>query len=427
MPRAGGQYVYLREAFGPLCGFLYGWTLFLVIQTGTIAAVAVGFAKYLGTFFPAVSQSRYLIAPVSLGGGYALSLSTAQCAAIALVLGLTALHTRGIEGGKWVQNAFTAAKSLALVLLVGASFVFALRRGACGDASPWKTNLDAFIASAAAEPPLKFGLDVGSAVGLGVAVLVAQTNSLFSSDAWNNVTFVAGEVKRPAYTLPRALALGTVSVTVLYLLCNVGYLAVLPFESLAHAPEDRVAVAAAQVLLPAGGAEWMAGAILVSIFGCESGLVLAGARAFYAMARDGLFFRGAATLNPQRVPATALWVQAAWSSALVLPRTERTSADGSVSYGSLYNDLLAYVMATALLFYVLCMFAIVRLRRTRPDLPRPYRAWGYPFVPMAYAAGAILLVGVLTVFLPATTLPGAVLVLSGLPVYGWWSRSRVPR
>ena len=412
MPRAGGQYVYLREAFSPLCGFLYGWTLFLVIQTGTIAAVAVAFARFMGVFLPAVAEDHYLIAPVHLSTGYALSLSTAQLVAIVLIALLTWSNTRGIEYGRIVQNIFTVAKTGALIALIAAGLLLgwnaAVVTANFGDFWTPRGYVD-----------ITAGVSAATAFGLFVALCVAQTGSLFSSDAWNNITFTAGEVRDPRRTLPLSLALGTGIVTALYLLANVAYLVTLPLSAIQHAPSDRVATATLDAIVPGAGAALMAGAILVSTFGCNNGLILAGARAYYAMARDGLFFRSIARLNARKVPASGLVLQGVWSALLVLPRT---FDPGTGRYGNLYSNLLDYVISAALIFYILTIAGIFRLRATRPDAPRPYRAFGYPLVPVLYIAGALTILVVLFIYRPATTWPGLAIVLLGLPVYGWWSR-----
>ena len=411
MPRAGGQYVYLREAFSPLCGFLYGWTLFLVIQTGTIAAVAVAFARFLGVLWPAIGEDRYLIAPLHLSDGYALSLSTAQLVAVLMIALLTWTNTRGLQYGKAVQNVFTVAKTGALVALIAAGLLLGWQTGAAGMnfADPWTPQNPAAVAP---------GLTAATAIGLFVALCVAQTGSLFSSDAWHNITFTAGEVRNPRRTLPLALGLGTAIVTVLYLSANLAYLVTLPIEAIQHAPSDRVGTAALERIVPGLGAGLMALAILVSTFGCNNGLILAGARAYYAMARDGLFFRPAGTLNAARVPAAGLVLQGAWSVLLVLPRTY----DPVRGYGNLYGNLLDYVVSAALIFYVLTIAGIFRLRRTRPDAERPYRALGYPWVPLLYIGGAATILLVLFTYRPATTWPGLAIVLMGLPVYYAWRR-----
>src|SRR5215212_10166010 len=286
MPKAGGQYVYLREAFSPLWGFLYGWTLFLVIQTGTIAAVAVGFARYTGVHVPWVSESNYIIEPVRFGG-YALSLSTAQLFGLLLIALLTFMNTRGLKLGKLVQNVFTVAKTGALVALILLGLFVGYNAVAAGGnfGDLWTVRQNANLAEVGS------GLTAAVAFGLFVGICVAQTNSLFSADAWNNITFTAGEVKNPRRNIPLSLTFGTILVIGLYLLANVAYLAALPFEAIQNAPSDRVASETANVIFPGTGATIMAVAIMISTFGCNNGLILAGARAYYAMARDGLFFR----------------------------------------------------------------------------------------------------------------------------------------
>lgn len=414
MPRAGGQYVYLREAFSPLCGFLYGWTLFLVIQTGTIAAVAVGFARYLGALWPAIADDRYLVAPIHLTSSYAVSLSTTQLVGLLLIAALTFTNTRGLEYGKVVQNVFTTAKTGALLGLALVGLLLGWNADVVQQnfSSVWSTRTVTDIAP---------GLSAVSALGVFIAVCVSQTGSLFSADAWNNITFTAGEVKDPRRNVPLSLACGTLIVIGLYLLANVAYLVTLPFEAIQQAPGDRVATSALDRIFPGAGATVMAVGIMVSTFGCNNGLIMAGARAYYAMAKDGLFFRGAARLNDAQVPATSLWLQGLWAALLVLPRTHNVATG---AYGNLYSNLLDYVVSAALLFYILTIGGVFRLRVTRPDADRPYKAFGYPVVPALYILGAVVILGVLVVYRPATTLPGFVLVLLGLPVYYVWHPAR---
>jgi APA family basic amino acid/polyamine antiporter len=412
MPRAGGQYVYLREAFSPLWGFLYGWTLFLVIQTGTIAAVAVAFARFLGVLVPGIAEDHYLIAPVHLSTGYALSLSTAQVVAIALIALLTWTNTRGIDYGRIIQNVFTVAKTGALVALIGAGLLIGWNHAAVS------ANFGDFWTPRGQVDNVP-GLSAATAFALFVALSVAQSGSLFSSDAWNNITFTAGEVKNPRRNLPIALAGGTAIVTALYLLANVAYLVTLPLAAIQHAPSDRVATATLEVIAPGMGAQIMAAAILVSTFGCNNGLILAGARAYYAMARDGLFFTAISRLNTAKVPAAGLVVQGVWSALLVLPRTYNVETG---KYGNLYSNLLDYVISAALLFYVLSIVGVFRLRATRPNADRPYRAFGYPIIPALYVLGASAILLVLFIYRPATTWPGLVIVLLGLPVYAMWRK-----
>jgi APA family basic amino acid/polyamine antiporter len=410
MPRAGGQYVYLREAFSPLWGFLYGWTLFLVIQTGTVAAVAVGFARYFGVLVPWISEDNYLIAPVHLSEGYALSLSTTQLVGIAMIALLTWTNTRGLEYGRIVQNVFTTAKTGALIGLIAAGLLIGWNQAAVSD------NFGNFWHARGAADIVP-GLSATTVFGLCIAVLVAQTGSLFSADAWNNITFTAGEVKDPRRNIPLSLALGTAVVISLYLLANVAYLVTLPLADIQHAPADRVATATLDAIVPGAGALLMAIAIMISTFGCNNGLILAGARAYFAMARDGLFFRSAGRLNDAKVPAWALALQGVWAAFLVLPRTYNPATS---AYGNLYGNLLDYVVSAALIFYILTIAGIFRLRRTRPQAERPYRAFGYPAIPALYIAGAATILIVLFAYRTATTWPGLVIVTLGLPVYLLW-------
>src|SRR6266700_3005529 len=414
MPKAGGQYVYLREAFSPLWGFLYGWTLFLVIQTGTIAAVAVGFARYMGVLVPWVSESNYLIAPIRFGG-YAVSLSTAQFVGLSLIAFLTFTNTRGLEVGKLIQNVFTTAKTGALIALIVLGIVVGLRSGAGA------ANFSDFWTIRGNLQDVGAGLTAATAFGLFVGICVAQTNSLFSADAWNNITFTAGEVINPRRNVPLSLAFGTFLVIGLYLLANVAYLATLPFAAIQNAPSDRVASETANVIFPGAGATIMAVAIMVSTFGCNNGLILAGARAYYAMARDGLFFRRVGELNKNHVPAWGLMIQGIWAGALVWPRTVKTDATGTVTgYGNLYGNLLDYVISAALIFYILTIIGIFVLRRKQPDVERPYKAFGYPIVPALYIVGAAVILFVLFVYQTATTWPGLIIVLTGVPAYFLW-------
>jgi len=410
MPRAGGQYVYLREAFSPLWGFLYGWTLFLVIQTGTIAAVSVGFARYFGALVPGIRDDNYLVPPIHLSTGYALSLSTTQLVAIVIIAALSWTNTRGLEYGKIIQNVFTTAKTGALLGLILVGVFLGWNHAAVADnfGNLWATRGAVEIAP---------GLTAATAFGLFIAVCVSQTGSLFSADAWNNITFTAGEVKDPRRNIPLSLALGTSIVIGLYLLANVAYLVTLPLDQVQHAPGDRVATATLNAIFPGLGGTIMAIGIMISTFGCANGLILAGARASYAMARDGLFFRASGRLNAAKVPAWALTLQGLWAAFLVLPRTYNPATR---AYGNLYNDLLAYVISAALIFYILTIAGLFRLRQTQPNADRPYRAIGYPIVPALYIAGAATILIVLFVYQSATTWPGLVIVLLGVPVYFLW-------
>jgi len=407
MPHAGGQYVYLREAWSPLCGFLYGWTLFLVIQTGTVAAVSVGFARYLGVLWPRVSEANYLIGPIHITSTYAISLSTAQLVGVVLIMLLTWSNSRGIRYGRIVQNVFTSAKlgSLIGVIVLGLFIGWNAVTVKANFADAWTPRGYTALAG---------GLLPTMGFGLFVAMCVAQVGSLFAADAWNNITFTAGEVKHPQRNLPLSLALGTLVVIGLYLLVNLAYVVVLPIDQVQHAPSDRVAGAMLQTVLPAAGAALMALAIMVSAFGCMNGMLMSGARAYYAMARHGLFFQRAGALNQSRVPGSSLKMQGLWTAVLVLLRTYDPSTR---SYGNLYSNLLDYVVSAALLFYILTIAGVFRLRRLKPKAERPYRAFGYPVIPALYilAAGGIL--AVLCVYRPSTTFPGMVIVLIGVPVF----------
>ncbi|MBM3802180.1 MAG: amino acid permease [Acidimicrobiia bacterium] len=429
MPKAGGQYVYLREAFSPLWGFLYGWTLFLVIQTGTIAAVAVGFGRFLGVLLPAVSPTAWLVKPVNLSTHYAISLSMQQLVAILLIVFLTGINSRGLSVGKWIQNIFTSAKMLALLALIVLGTIVGR------NAEAVSANFSDFwsVRGASAIEPDFYWLTAVSATagpfGLLVAFCVVQVGSLFSSDAWNNITFTAGEVRQPQRNLPLALILGTGSVVVLYLLANVAYLSTLPLEKIQQAPDDRVATAMLSVVFGDSGALIMAAAIIVSTFGANNGIILAGARVYYAMARDRLFFGATGKLNRHHVPGVGLALQCVWACLLVLPRTRLRdssgaplidAASGLERYGNLYSNLLDYVVFAVLFFYVFTIAGLFRLRRTQPEAERPYRAVGYPFVPALYLAAATVIMAVLLLYRTQTTWPGLIIVLSGIPVYFAW-------
>jgi APA family basic amino acid/polyamine antiporter len=432
MPKAGGQYVYLRESYSPLWGFLYGWTLFLVIQTGTIAAVAVAFARFLGVLAPSISPVSWIIAPIPISANYAFSLSWQQFFAILLIAFLTLANTRGLNWGKYIQNIFTSAKTLALIGLVILGIFFGR------NASAIQANFSHMWAAEGAqviEPGADFlrrwipALSVTSGLfGLFVAYSVAQVGSLFSADAWNNITFTAGEVKNPRRDVPLSLALGTAIVISLYFLANVAYLSTLPLHQIQTAADDRVATAVLSAILGGAGAAVMAIAITISTFGCVNGLIMAGARVYYAMARDGLFFRSIGELNDRHVPSRALFLQGVWAALLVLARTRRVDALGTVAYGNLYSDLLDYVVFSVLIFYVLTIAGVFVLRRKRPGVERPYRAFGYPVVPALYIIIAVAIMVVLILYKTQTTWPGLLIVLLGLPVYWAWHRnSRQPK
>ncbi|MBC8124434.1 MAG: amino acid permease [Candidatus Kapabacteria bacterium] len=401
LPHAGGQYVYLREAFGKMSGFLYGWTLFTVIQTGTIAAVAMAFAKYSSVIFPTVGEQNILL---DLGF---LRINAAQVLAIFTILALTALNARGVQLGKLIQNTFTTTKIVSVIALAVVGIYVGWSTGACsfnfGDM--WTSQL----------PP-----STETSIPFLAIIAVAMVGSIFSSDAWNNITFAAAEVKQPERTIPRALFGGVVLVTVLYLLTNVAYLSLMPLvgdpngataveRGIAYATSDRVGAAAADVMFGGTGATIMAILIMISTFGCNNGIILSGARAYYAMAQDKLFFRKAGELNVGGVPSRSLWMQATWASVLCL--------------SGRYGDLLDYVVFAVLIFYVLTILGIFRLRKTRPDEPRPIKAFGYPVLPALYIVVALFICGCLLWYKPQYSWPGLIIVATGIPVYFIWSKS----
>jgi len=406
LPQAGGMYIYLREAFSPLWGFLYGWTFFTVIQTGTIAAVAVAFARFLSIICPPIAENRYLIEPIHISSGYAISLSTAQLTGIFVIALLTWTNTRGLEYGKIVQRLFTSAKTLALAALILCGLFLGWNSEAVHTNFSDMFRVGNFHAS--------LGVAAASTFGLIVALCVAQSGSLFSADSWHDITIVAGEVKNPARNVPLAMALGCSAVIGLYILANVAYLVVLPLPAIQNAPSDRVATAMLQVIFPGYGPTIMSIAIMISTFGCVNSLVLAGARAYYAMAKDKLFFRQAGELNAAHVPGWGLVAQGIWAAMLVLPRTYDPATK---QYGNLYSNLLDWVISAALLFYILTIAGVFQLRRKRPDLPRPYKVVGYPFVPALYIVGATVVLVILSAYRPATTLPGLIIVAVGAVVY----------
>ncbi|HZQ45244.1 MAG TPA: amino acid permease [Acidobacteriaceae bacterium] len=406
MPKAGGQYVYLRESLGPIWGFLYGWTLFTVIQTGTIAAVGVAFGKFLGVFFPSISQTNWI---VHVGSGN-VGLSTANLVGIVVIVLLTFTNTRGVKTGAAVQNVFTTTKVLALLGVIAVGLI---AKNAIAHAANFGAGWQAFWAGAHWGTP--HVVQVGSFLGLGggtavvgvlTVVAVVQVGSLFSSDAWNNVTFTAGEVRNPKRNLPLSLAVGTGAVSLLYIACNFVYLSVLPLHGIANAPQDRVATAVMQTAFGPVGAKLMAAAILVSTFGCVNGMVLAGARVYYAMSQDGLFFKSTGRLDSRGVPKNSLWMQCVWTCLLCL--------------SGQYGNLLDYVILAALVFYALTIIGLFVLRRTQPDAARPYRAVGYPVLPGLYIVMAVWICGVLLRYKPQYTWPGLIVVLLGVPVYLVW-------
>ncbi len=393
-PKAGGQYVYLREAFGKLYGFLYGWSFFAVIQTGTIAAVGVGFAKFAGYLLPSLGDTNILI-----GNPGGFNISAAQLFGIAIIFLLTFLNTLGIKSGKWIQFVFTFAKLAAMGALILFGFTY------FSDHSVWHSNwTDAWMARSISKSA--GGVITHSSLsGLEIIgpLCAAMVGALFSSDAWNNVTFIAGEIKRPERNIGLSLFIGTLVVTVIYISMNLMYLNVMSVSEIAAAPSDRVALAAALKIFGATGTTFIALMIMVSTFGCNNGLILSGSRVYYTMAHDGLFFKSAAKLNDKGVPGNALWMQFIWASLLCL--------------SGKYGDLLDFIIFTVLLFYILTIAGIFKLRSTHPDMPRPYKAFGYPFIPMIYILLAAVICVVLLVYKPTYTWPGLIIVLAGIPIY----------
>lgn len=413
-PHAGGQYVYLREAYNPLIAFLYGWTLFLIVQSGTIAAVAVAFAKFSGVLFPVFSEKNILFS-WRVSPDFTYTISAAQLLGIFSIFVMTVINSRGIHYGKLINRVFTSTKLIALfgLLVFGVFF--------CANDAVWLANLTRFwdsgsytiISSGTFQWESISGLALASAFG------VALVGSLFSSDAWNNVTFIAGDIQNPKRNLPLALMIGTITVTVLYLLVNVAYLHVLPFygdpladtaagRGLMFAQQDRVGTAAATMMFGGTATLWMAMLIMISTFGCNNGIVLSSVRVYQTMAKDGLFFSRMKENNAAGEPAFALWIQFFWASALCLTGK--------------YGDLLDYVMFSVILFYILTIAGIFILRKKQPDTPRPYRAFGYPVLPALYIVLALLFCLNLLWQKPMYSYPGLILVLLGIPVYFIWSR-----
>lgn len=423
MPRAGGQYVFLREAYGSATGFLFGWSLFFVIQTGTIAAVAVAFARFMGVLTPAISESNYIIAPTHLFGSYAISLSTAQLVAIILILLLTITNTRGLKTGKVIQNTFTFTKTAALFGLILVGLLLGWNSGSAAYTSSWwNSSVNGWSPQAV---PNDFG-----PTGMTALVMLlglAMVGPLFAQSAWNNVTFTGSEVREPGRNLPRALLIGCGVVVGLYLLANLAYIVTLPLGTI-QKPQTSVATQTMQAVFGRPGTIVMAVAIMISTFGCNNGLILAGARVYYAMARDRLFFSRLGTLNRQHVPAIALIAQGVWASLLTLPRTIKPNPlPGEDPYGNVYTQLLEYIVSADLVFYALMVGAVIVMRRKRPDIERPYRTFGYPLVPLIYILIAALLVIDLALLKRNTSGIGYLLVLTGLPVYFIWHRSAAPR
>jgi APA family basic amino acid/polyamine antiporter len=395
-PKAGGQYVYLKEAFNPLASFLYGWSLFAVIQTATIAAVGVAFARYTAYLIPQVSESNILF---DLGF---VKISAAQTLAIALICFLTYTNSKGVKGGKIIQTTFTTAKLLSLFGLIILGFLLVKQSSWHAN---WQTGMNAMQLEK--DPSGAFVKDaswhsIGGATLIG-AIAAAMVGSIFSSDSWNNVTFIAGEIKNPKKNIGLSLFMGTLIVTIIYISANLMYLYVLPLHDIAFAEKDRVAIAASTSMFGSEGAKVIAVMIMISTFGCNNGLILAGARVYYTMAKDGLFFRQAGALNKNAVPQWALWAQSIVASLLCL----------SGSYGDLL-DMIAFVVVV---FYALTIIGIFVLRKKRPDIERPYKAFGYPILPAIYILLAVTFCVFLITMKPKFALTGLIIVLAGIPIY----------
>jgi APA family basic amino acid/polyamine antiporter len=394
-PKAGGQYIYLKESYNKLIAFLYGWSFFAVIQTGTIAAVGVAFSKFLAYLVPAVSEDNILYS-LPWGNGHTFTLSAAQLVSIVLIVVLTYINTRGVKGGKIIQTTFTLTKLLSLFGLIGFGLL-AMKPEIwhANWADAWHMhNIDKSGNS------VNTGLTTGVALG---AIAASMVGSIFSSDAWNNVTFIAGEMKNPKRNIGLSLFLGTLIVTIIYVSANVMYTAVLPLHDIASAPKDRVAVVASTVIFGNIGTMIIALMIMVSTFGCNNGLILAGARVYYTMAKDGLFFKKTGTLNKADVPEYGLWIQCLVASILCLSGT--------------YGNLLDMISFVVVLFYVLTIFGIFILRKKRPDAERPYKAFGYPYLPAIYIVMGLSFCGLLLRYKPEYTWPGLIIVLIGVPIY----------
>ena len=402
-PKAGGQYVYLRESFGKLYGFLYGWAFFAVIQTGTIAAVAVAFGKFTGYLVPSLGEENILVGPMQLGVIENFIITAAQLTGIGTVILLTAINAMGVKSGKWIMFFFTFAKIAAMAGLI----IFGIMM--MTDSSVWAGNWDggwmAKKITATTDVITHQSLD---GMTLVIAISVAMVGALFSSDAWNNVTFIAGEIKKPERNIGLSLFIGTFVVTLLYVSMNLMYLNVLSISEIANAPADRVALAAALKVFGSAGTIVIALLVMVSTFGCNNGLILSGARVYYTMANDGLFLPAAGRLNSKQVPARALWAQCIWACLLCL--------------SGQYGNLLDFIIFTVLLFYILTIAGIFKLRKTMPDAPRPYKAFGYPIIPLLYILMASFICVVLLLYKQEYTWPGLIIVLIGIPVFYWLNK-----
>ena len=420
MPKAGGPYVFMSEAYGKPVGFLYGWAQFLIVQSGTIAAVAVGFALFTGILVPWFSAANYIIEPI-IFGAYAVSLSTQQLLAIASIALLTFINTRGLEVGKWIQNSFTITKTAALLGLVLIGLIFGWNAGGALFTADWWNpaangwTLEKAQPAAAALGSLAFVVILGK----------AMTGPLFAQSAWDNVTFTGGEVENPGKNLPRALIIGCAIVVSLYFLANVAYVVTLSLPALQNAPSGRVAVAVMEQIIGAPGLIIMAIALMISTFGCNNGLILSGSRVSYAMAKDGYLFEHLAWTNKKHVPAMALLAQCVWACLLILPRTV-TYAEGNPApvFGNVYTQLLEYIVSVDLISAALSVLAVIVLRRKKPEMARPYRVWGYPLTPIIFLTLSMFVTLTLMYLSPRTAGVGYLLALTGIPAYFIWNSRR---
>lgn len=420
MPKAGGPYVFMSEAYGKPVGFLYGWSQFLIVQSGTIAAVAVAFANFTGILIPQISGTNYLIEPLVFGN-YAVGLSTQQLLAIFSITLLTFINTRGLEVGKWIQNTFTITKTLALLALILIGLIFGWNSGgALFTADWWNSSANGWTLETA-QP---------AALGAGALAFIlvfgkAMTGPLFSQSAWDNVTFTGGEIENPGRNLPRALIIGCLIVVGLYFLANVAYLVTLSLPALQNAPNGRVATAVMEQIVGAPGVLIMAVALMISTFGCNNGLILSGSRVSYAMAKDGFLFAALAKTNDKHVPAFALLAQCVWACLLILPRTVTYAPNNPAPvFGNVYTDLLSYIVSVDLISAALSVLAVIVLRSKKPKMQRPYRTHGYPFTPIIFLCLSIFVTLTLIYLAPTTAGVGYLLALTGIPVYFIWNRKQ---
>lgn len=418
MPRAGGPFVFLGEAYGKPVGFLYGWSQFLIVQSGTIAAVAVAFANFTGILVPRISGTNYLIEPIVFGS-YAVSLSTQQALAIGSIVLLTLVNTQGLRLGKWIQNSFTFTKTAALLGLVLVGLIFGWNSDAAlFSSAAWDSAANGWSLASAQPAAAAFG-------GFAFAIVFgkAMTGPLFSQSAWDNVTFTGAEVRDPGRNLPRALIVGCLIVVGLYLLANLAYVVTLSLPALQNAPNGRVAAAVMEQVLGTPGVVLITLALLISTFGCNNGLILSGSRVSYAMASDGYLFSSLARTNRRHAPAVALIAQCTWASLLVLPRTVTYTPGSEVPvFGNVYTQLLEYIVSVDLISAALSVGAVIVLRRRRPDLVRPYRTWGYPLTPAIFLMLSLSVTLAILLLAPRTAGIGCLIALTGLPAYLIWRR-----